>query len=84
MSSDNGHDTSMQAALALVEAAVARVSLAKISELSVVDGGDGASFTGAVASFPAAVREVLEQTGRAFGLDLRALLGEESPSEGGR
>jgi flotillin len=57
-----------------VEAAVARVTRAKVGELSVVDGGDGASFTGAVASFPAAVAEVLEQTGRALGIDMRELL----------
>jgi flotillin len=57
-----------------VEAAVARVTRAKVGELTVVDGGDGASFTGAVASFPAAVAEVLEQTGRALGIDMQELL----------
>ncbi len=57
-----------------VEAAVARVTRAKVGELAVVDGGDGASFTGAVASFPAAVAEVLQQTGRALGIDMRELL----------
>jgi flotillin len=57
-----------------VEAAVARVTRAKVGELAVVDGGDGASFTGAVASFPAAVSEVLEQTGKALGIDMRELL----------
>ena len=57
-----------------VEAAVARVTRAKVGELSVVDGGDGASFTGAVASFPAAVAEVLQQTGRALGIDMQELL----------
>jgi len=57
-----------------VEAAVARVTRAKVGELAVVDGGDGASFTGAVASFPAAVAEVLHQTGRALGIDMRELL----------
>jgi flotillin len=57
-----------------VEAAVRRVESAEIGELMVVDGGDGTSYTGAVASFPAAVAEVLEQTGRAIGVDLPALL----------
>jgi flotillin len=57
-----------------VEAAVARVTRAKVGELAVVDGGDGASFTGAVASFPAAVAEVLQQTGRALGIDMKELL----------
>jgi flotillin len=57
-----------------VEAAVARVTRAKVGELSIVDGGDGASFTGAVASFPAAVAEVLKETGRALGIDMHELL----------
>ncbi len=60
-----------------VEAAVARVESAQIGELSVVDGGDGTSFTGAVASFPAAVAEVLEQTARAIGVDITSLLKNE-------
>lgn len=58
----------------MVEAAVARVTRAKIQELSVVDGGDGASYTGAVASFPAAVSEVLRETAQAIGVDMNDLL----------
>ncbi|MEZ4225391.1 MAG: SPFH domain-containing protein [Polyangiaceae bacterium] len=58
----------------MVEAAVTRVTRAKIQELAVVDGGDGASFTGAVASFPAAVAEVLHATGEAMGVDMKQLL----------
>jgi len=58
-----------------VEAAVQRVESAQIGELMVVDGGDGTSYTGAIASFPAAVAQVLEQTGRAIGVDVPALLG---------
>jgi flotillin len=58
----------------LVEAAVARVTRARIQELSVVDGGDGQSFTGAVASFPAAVTQVLRETGDAIGVDMDQLL----------
>jgi flotillin len=64
-----------------VEAAVARVSAARVGELTVVDGGDGASFTGAVASFPAAAARVVEETGRALGIDLRELL--EAPNARG-
>ncbi|MEZ4374484.1 MAG: hypothetical protein R3B07_26920 [Polyangiaceae bacterium] len=70
----------------LVEAAVARVTRAKIGELSVVDGGDGHSFTGAVASFPAAVSEVLKETGSAIGVDIDQLLRGKSkalPGKGG-
>ncbi len=57
-----------------VEAAVERVARTKIGDLTVVDGGGGTSFTGAVASFPAAVAEVLEQTGRVLGVDMKHLL----------
>ena len=63
-----------------VEAAVARVLRTEIGELSVVDGGDKTSYTGAVASFPAAVSEVLHETGRAIGVDFDRLL----HTEGGR
>ncbi len=57
-----------------VEASVARVSRTKIGDLAVVDGGDGSSFTGAVASFPSAVSEVLKATGKAIGIDMGELL----------
>jgi flotillin len=58
-----------------VEAAVQRVESTQVAELTVVDGGDGSSYTGAIAAFPAAVAAVLEQTGRAIGVDIPALLG---------
>ncbi|HEX6765027.1 MAG TPA: SPFH domain-containing protein, partial [Polyangiaceae bacterium] len=58
----------------IVVAAVERVAGTKIADLQVVDGGDGRSFTGAVASFPAAVAEVLAQTGRAIGVDVTRLI----------
>lgn len=67
-----------------VEAAVARVARAEIRELTVVDGGDGESFTGAVASFPAAVAAVLKQTGSAIGVDMQTLLGGTSGKETAR
>jgi len=63
----------------LVESSVARVSGTQIQDLSLVDGGDTTSFTGAVASFPAAVSAVLQETGEAIGIDMHSLLrGEES------
>lgn len=65
-----------------VKAAVARVRRAEIRELSVVDGGDASSFTGAVASFPSAVAEVLGQTGKAIGVNMPELL--TGKKEGGR
>jgi flotillin len=58
----------------IVEAAVERVARTKIADLQVVDGGDARSFTGAVASFPAAVAEVVAQTGRALGVDVARLI----------
>jgi flotillin len=58
----------------LVDASVRRVAGTKIEELAVVDGGDGESFTAAVASFPAAVAEVLQKTGVAIGVDVAGLL----------
>ncbi len=67
---------------AFVEAAVARVAGTEIGELSVVDGGDGASFTGAVASFPAAVAQVLQETGRAIGVDMVRLMNGSSQAGG--
>jgi flotillin len=67
----------------LVEAAVERVANTKIADLQVVDGGDTRSFTGAVASFPAAVAEVLAQTGRAIGVDVSRLIRNSDGKEGG-
>jgi flotillin len=58
----------------LVDASVRRVAGTKIEELAVVDGGNGESFTAAVASFPAAVAEVLQKTGVAIGVDIARLL----------
>ena len=67
-----------------VEAAVMRVSRTRIGQISVVDGGDGASFTGAVASFPAATAKVLRETGRAIGIDFDALMSGNAAKGGGR
>ncbi len=57
-----------------VEAATQRVQGASIAELNVVDGGDGKSYANAIAMYPAAVAEVLRETGKAFGVDMAALL----------
>lgn len=66
----------------LVQAAVARVAATRVREVQVVDSAGGEGFTGAVASFPAAVREVLRETGRVLGVDTTTLL--EGRREGGR
>ncbi len=57
-----------------VESSVQRVKNTEVKRLNVVDGGDGASYSAAVASFPAAVREVLRQTGMVVGVDMDRLL----------
>ena len=59
------------------------MSRTEIGELSVVDGGDGESFTGAVSSFPSAVADVLAETGRAIGVDM-ALLMQNKNAVGGQ
>ena len=46
----------------------------QIGELSIVDGGDGEAYAAFVANFPAAVARVLDETARAVGMDVRALL----------
>jgi flotillin len=61
----------------LVEAAVARVKQTEIGDLSIVDGGDGASYAAFVANFPAAVARVMKETGKALGMDLDTLLGRK-------
>jgi hypothetical protein len=52
-----------------------------VQAFTVVDGGDGQSFTGSVASFPAAVSEVLKETGRAVGVDMQKLLSGDTSKE---
>ena len=61
----------------LIEAAVQRVSRTEIGDLTIVDGGDGASYAAFVANFPAAVARVMAETGRALGMDLETLLGRK-------
>jgi flotillin len=58
----------------LVESAVERVARTQIGELSIVDGGDGEAYAAFVANFPAAVARVMDETARAVGMDVRALL----------
>jgi len=59
----------------LVQSAIARVNATTIQNLDIVDGGDGGSYGSLIASYPAAVARVLEETGRAMGLDLPGLMG---------
>lgn len=61
----------------LVEAAVARVSGTSWDKLDIVDGGDGRALASLIASFPAAVARVMDETGRTLGIDVSRLLGGE-------
>jgi flotillin len=58
----------------IVQSAIARVNATTVQNLDIVDGGDGASYAGLIASYPAAVAKVLEETGQAMGVDLPGLV----------
>jgi flotillin len=57
----------------IAEAAIARTAATEVGELSVVDGGDGASFGAVIAAFPSVVAKVMEETGSAVGVDIAGL-----------
>lgn len=61
----------------LVAHAAERVAKSHVGELSVVDGGDGQSYTQAVAMYPAAVARVMEAVGQVLGADMKKMLGGE-------
>jgi flotillin len=67
---------------ALVAAAVKRVSETSIGRIDVVDGGDASSVNAMLAAFPRGVAQVLEETGRAIGVDIHRLIAIRS--EGSR
>jgi flotillin len=58
----------------IVAAAVLRVASTEIGEVQVVDG-DGEAYLALLASYPAAVARVLDETGKVLGIDVPALLG---------
>jgi flotillin len=58
----------------LVTAAAARVAQAEIGDLQIVAGDHVDAYSAVVAMHPAAVSRVLEETGRAIGIDIAALL----------
>lgn len=69
---------------AVIAAAVARVERMSIGGLEVVDGGDGESLAALAAAFPQGVTRVLDETGRALGVDVRGLLRPGETPEAGR
>ncbi len=60
---------------AVIAAAVRRVEQIQINGVEVVDGGDGESLAAVASAFPRSVTRVLDETGRALGIDVHALLG---------
>jgi len=67
---------------ALVGAAVRRVEALEIAELEIVDPGDGSSIAAMLGSFAQSVSTVLEATGAAVGIDVKALLAPQaSPTQ---
>jgi flotillin len=58
----------------IAQAAVQRTAATQIQELNIVDGGDGSSFIAFVSGFPAVVSKLMEETGKAVGVDIPALL----------
>jgi len=58
----------------LVTAAAARVARAEVENLQIVAGDQVEAYSAVVAMHPAAVARVLEETGRAIGIDVAGLL----------
>lgn len=58
----------------ITQAAVARTAATEIRELNLIDGGDASAFTAFVSGFPVVVAKLMEETGRAVGIDIPALL----------
>ena len=66
----------------LVAHAAERVAKSHVGELSVVDEGDGQSYTQAVAMYPAAGARVMEAVGLVLGADMKKMLGGEPAPNG--
>lgn len=58
----------------IAQAAVYRTATTEIRELNIVDGGDGSSYAAFVSGFPVVVARMMEETGKAVGVDVAALL----------
>ena len=61
----------------LVAAAVKRVEALEITTLEIVDRGDGSSVVAVLGNFARGVSKVLEETGTALGIDVKALLAHQ-------
>jgi flotillin len=58
----------------IVGAAIRRVEQLNVGALEIVDGGDSESVSAVLGAFPRGVAKVLEETGRAVGIDLMGLV----------
>ena len=58
----------------LITVAATRVAQTQIGEINVVAGSDVEAYSAVVASYPAAVARVLEETSRAMGIDIQGIL----------
>jgi flotillin len=65
----------------VVAAAVARVSSLAVQDLEIVDGGDAESLGAVASAFSLSVSRVLEETGHAMGIDVRALIDGRAASD---
>ncbi|AKT39009.1 uncharacterized protein CMC5_031550 [Chondromyces crocatus] len=74
----------LQQLRSLVAAAALRVARTELGEVSVVAGAEDDALSAVVASYPAAVARVLQETGHALGIDIRALIGAPVASVEGR
>jgi len=69
----------------IVTRSAERVAQSSLGDLSVVDAGDGNSYTQAVAMYPAAVARVMQAIGQVLGLDMGKLLtGAREPASATR
>ncbi len=65
----------------IVSAAVKRVQQLEVGAIDIVDGGDASNLVAVLSSFAQGVSKVLEETGRAVGVDVRALLAPRATVE---
>ena len=65
----------------LITIAATRVAQTQIGEINVVAGSDVEAYSALVASYPAAVARVLEETSRAMGIDIQQILSGQGRSK---
>ena len=58
----------------VLETVVSRVKGSSVSEVVLLDGGDGSALPTYISSYPAAVRQVLEELKASTGIDVTGIL----------